>query len=81
MKELIIKFEPFIFKQTVFIKDEKGVITQQQVPQKELASFISLIDNIGKIHFFGNEKYAKKIKEECLTQYKLNDKIIIEINK
>lgn len=28
MKELIVKFEPFIFKQTVFIKDEKGNVTK-----------------------------------------------------
>lgn len=80
-KELIIKFEPFVFKQTVFAKMEDGTIIKEQVPQKELASFISLLDNVSKIHFFGNESYAMKIKEECITKYNLKENIVIEINK
>lgn len=80
MKEVIIKFEPFVFKQTVFIKDEKGEITQEHIPQKELGSFISLLNDVKTVHFFGNEKFAEKVKTECVTQYKLKDLEIL-INK
>ncbi len=80
MKEVIIKFEPFVFKQTVFIKDENGVLTKDKVPQKELASYISLLENVEQVHLFGNDKYALKLKEECITKYKINN-IDICINK
>ena len=71
MKEIVIKFEPFVFKQTVFIRDENGGIDQEQIPQKELASYLSLKEDICKVHFFGNEKFAEKLKTECVTKYKL----------
>ena len=81
MKEIVVKFEPFVFKQTLFIKDEEtGVIEQENIPQKELASYLSLREDICKVHFFGNEKFAEKIKTECLTKYKMNN-IEILINK
>ena len=67
-------------KQTVFVKDEDSVITQYEVPQKELASYISLLDDVKKVHLFGNEKFAEKIKEECLTKFSVSD-IEILINK
>ena len=81
MKEIVIKFEPFVFKQTLFIKDkETGIIEEENIPQKELASYLSLKEDICKVHFFGNEKFAEKIKTECLTKYKMNN-IEILINK
>ena len=81
MKEIVVKFEPFVFKQTIFIKDEEtGIIEQESIPQKELASYLSLKENICKIHFFGNKNFAEKIKAECLTKYKMNN-IEILINK
>lgn len=80
MKEVIVKFEPFVFKQTVFIKNEKGEITEAKVPQKELSSYLSLLSDVGNIHLFGNQVFAEKIKKECVTQYGLND-IVILINK
>lgn len=81
MKEIVIKFEPFVFKQTVFIKDlETGKITQEKVPQAELASYLSLKENLLKVHFFGNAKFAQKIKTECATKFNLYDVEII-INK
>lgn len=81
MKEIVVKFEPFVFKQTLFIKDEEtGVIEQENIPQKELASYLSLKEDICKVHFFGNEKFAEKIKTECLTKYKINN-IEFLINK
>lgn len=81
MKEIVVKFEPFVFKQTLFIKDEEtGVIEEENIPQKELASYLSLREDICKVHFFGNEKFAEKIKTECLTKYKMNN-IEILINK
>ena len=81
MKEIVVKFEPFVLKQTVFIKDEEsGQITQETVPQKELASYLSLKENLHKIHFFGNAKFAEKIKTECVTKYKL-DNVENVINK
>lgn len=75
MKEVIIKFEPFVFKQTVFIKDEKGEITQEHIPQKELGSFISLLNDVKTVHFFGNEKFADKIKTECINKYNFKESI------
>lgn len=81
MKEVVIKFEPFVFKQTVFIKDEEtGDIMQEQIPQKELANYLSLKEDLHKIHFFGNAKFAEKIKIECTTKYKMNN-VEILINK
>ena len=80
MKEVIIKFEPFVFKQTVFIKHENGTLTEEKVPQKELASYISLLEDVDKVHLFGQDKFAMKVKEECLTKYKVNN-IDICINK
>lgn len=74
MKEIVIKFEPFVFKQTVFIKDtENGEITQEHIPQKELTNFISLQEDVSKVHFFGNRKFAEKLRDECVTKYKLSE--------
>lgn len=76
MKQIVIKFEPFVFRQTVFIKDEdSGEITQESIPQKELASYLSLEEDICKVHFFGNEKFANKIKTECISKYKFQDSL------
>ena len=81
MKEVVIKFEPFVFRQTVFIRDNQtGEIKQEEIPQKELASYLSLKEDICKVHFFGNKKFADKIKTECVTKYKM-DNIEIIINK
>lgn len=81
MKEIIIKFEPFVFKQTVYVKDdETGNVSEEHIPQAELANFISLQQDLHKIHFFGNAKFAQKIKTECVTKYKL-DEVEILINK
>ena len=81
MKEAIIKFEPFVFKQTVFIKDdETGEVVQEHIPQAELTNYLSLKEDLHKIHFFGNAKFAQKIKAECVTKYKL-DKVEILINE
>lgn len=78
MKEAVIKFEPFVLNQTVFIRDPSGEITRKEVPQKELSNFISLLVDVQKIHLFGNEKFAEKIKNECVTKYKTNaTKIVI----
>lgn len=76
MTEVVIKFEPFVFKQTVFIKDvQTGIITQESIPQKDLASYLSLKTDLHKIHFFGNAKFAEKIKTECATKYNLQDQL------
>ncbi len=79
MKEIIIKFEPFCFNQTVFMKDnETGQVVKEDIPQKDLSSFISLVENeCCKIHFFGNKDFAEKIKEECLTKYNIHTDILI----
>ncbi len=79
--EVIVKFTPFIFKQSVFIKDiSTGKIEEKQIPQKELVSFLSLLPKVEKIHLFGNEAYANKIKEEFFTKYKTKG-VIVLINK
>lgn len=82
MKDFVIKFEPFVFKQTVFIRNtETGEVSAESVPQKELASYISLAENLHTVHFFGNKSYAEKIKNECLTKYNLKDSVQFIINK
>ncbi len=72
MKELIIKFAPFVLKQSVFIKDGDKII-EEKIPQKEIASFVSAQENVKKIHFFGNETYARKIAAEVTTKYGMTD--------
>lgn len=71
--EIIIKLEPFTLQQTVFIKHENGTIERKELPQKELASFISLQKNVTKVHCFGNEKFVSKLEETCISKYKLNN--------
>ena len=81
MQEVVIKFEPFVLDQTIFIKNlDSGNISEEHIPQKELANYLSLMQDVKQIHFFGNEKFAEKIKTECLTKYKM-DKIEITINR
>ncbi len=80
MKEVVIKFEPFVFKQTVFIRDSSGEIQKEQVPQRELANYISLLNDVEKVHLFGNKNFAEKIKSDCITKYKISETKII-INK
>lgn len=81
MKELIIKFQPFVFKQTVFIK-EGNKLSEEQVPQRDLANYISLCKGVDTVHFFGNEKFAKKVREDCICKYNLTpNKIKFFFNK
>ena len=80
MKEIIVKFTPFVFKQIVFIKDlQTGNFIEEAIPQTEVLKYISSIKNVKEIHLFGNETYAKKIKEDCLTKYNLKN-VEIKIN-
>ena len=73
MKELIIRIAPFVLKQCVYIRDiSTGEIQEHMVPQKELASFISLQEDIKEIHLFGNEKFIRKLKEDGMCKYNLN---------
>lgn len=81
MKELIIKIAPFVFKQCVYIRNiDTGEIEEVSIPQKELASFISLQENLKEVHIFGNEKFINKFQEDCLTKYNLKD-CIFKINE
>lgn len=79
MKDLIIKFAPFTFAQSVFVKEDDN-ITEEKLPQKDIAKFIAAQKDISSIHFFGNEKYARKIAAEYLTNYDISD-ISIYFNK
>lgn len=82
MRDFVIKFQPFVFKQTIFIRDiETGEFSADSVPQKEIASYISLAEDVRKVHLFGSEKYAEKIKNECFTKYNMKDSVEILINK
>ena len=81
MKELIVKIAPFILKQSVYIRDiETGEIKEECIPQKELAHFISLQQDIKEIHLFGHEKFVKKIQEECMYKYNMKD-FVFKINE
>lgn len=78
MKEVIVKFEPFVLNQTIFIKDGEGNVIKKEIPQKELPSYLSLLSDASKVHFFGNKKFVEKIKTECVTKYNMNNvKIVI----
>ena len=74
MKEIIIKIAPFVLKQTVYIKDkETGAVTEKHIPQKDLASFISLEDDLETVHLFGNKKFLQKLQQECIAKYNYLD--------
>ena len=70
MKEIIVKIEPFVLKQKVFIKEDgKEGMTVKEMSQKNLINFLefSACDcDCMKVHLFGSEKLTSKIKEECL---------------
>lgn len=72
MKELVVNIAPFVLKQTIFIRED-GKVSQLQIPQKEIASYISLHTDIDVVHLFGPEKFTKKIHEECITKYSVNN--------
>jgi len=71
MKEMILKVAPFVFKQTVYIVDrETNEVQEEQIPQKDLANYISLHENeIDCVHLFGNEKFVRKIEQDCTCKY------------
>lgn len=77
MKELSIKLAPFILKQTIFIREMQeirtDVVTSIEVPQREIASYISLQTDVERVHLFGNQKLARKIQEDCLSKYKVKN--------
>lgn len=80
MKELIVKIAPFVLKQSVYIRDiDTGEVKEECVPQKELASFISLQENVKEIHLFGHSKFVKKLQDECMCKYNCN--CIYKINE
>ncbi len=83
MKEIIIRFQPFIFKQNVYIRDlQTDKLELEQVASKDLAKYIatkSVAENCNKVLLFGNKSFANKIKEECMTKYNLNPKTTISI--
>ena len=81
MKELIVKIAPFVLKQCVYIKDmNTGEIKEICIPQKELASFISLQEDLKEVHLFGNQKFIKKLQEDCICKYNVKN-CIFKINE
>ena len=82
MKDIIVKFEPFILKQTVFIKDlETNEVKCEKIPQKDLFKLLSVQkDDIDTIHFFGNKNYIEKFKTDCYSKYDLKN-VNIQINQ
>lgn len=82
MKEMILKMAPFVLKQTVYIIDrETNEVIEDKVPQKELASYISLHENeLDCVHLFGNEEFLRKVQEECSCKYNVC-KCDFKINK
>lgn len=77
MKEISIKLAPFIFKQTIFIREVNEIgsdtVTSIDIPHSEVASFISLQTDLDTVHLFGNQKFAKKIQEDCLKKYNVKN--------
>lgn len=75
MREMIIKIAPFVLKQTVYIVNrETNEVIEDKVPQKDLAKYFSAHQNdVDCIHLFGKEEFVKKIQEECITKYKIQN--------
>ena len=70
MNEIVIKIAPFVFKQTVYIRNKTtGSVIEKRIPQKDLADFITSQDDLDTVHLFGNEKITHKIEQECLAKY------------
>lgn len=82
MREMIIKIAPFVLNQTVYTIDkDTNEVTEDKVPQKDLAKFFSQHENdVDCIHIFGKEEFVRKIQEECMTKYSGN-KCNFKINK
>ena len=76
MREIIIKYNPFLFSQTVFIRDDMSkMVTNYSVKTPDLNRFVSEVGkkkDVKAIHLFGNEKMVNKMKTECATQYDVN---------
>ena len=68
MKEIIVKFKPFVLNQTVFIKENDKII-ERKMSQKDLPDFIAKANDIDSVHFFGSQRYVEKIKDECLSRF------------
>lgn len=78
MKELAIHVAPFTFKCKGMLKDiELGTYEIVKIPQREIASFISVQEDLRKVHLFGNDKIVRKIKEDCLTKYNVNNVLFV----
>lgn len=70
--EIILKLQPFVFKQTLFVKQPgNNNIQEIKVKLEEIPKFLSIQKTLKKVHLYGNLKMVKKIKEECLTKYNL----------
>ena len=81
MKDVIIKFEPFVLKQQMYIKDDTtGHVDEYKVLQKEIPIYLSLLTDIKCVHLFGNEKFVEKIKTDCITKFQMEN-VKFEINK
>lgn len=81
MTDLAIRVNPFILKSTVMVRDkELGIYREEKIAHKDLAAFISAQENLDTVHLFGNEKYVKKIEEECIAKYNM-ERTIFLINK
>ena len=48
-------------------------VTSIDIPHSEVASFISLQTDLDTVHLFGNQKFAKKIQEDCLKKYNVKN--------
>ena len=83
MKEISIKLAPFVLKQTIFIRQVSQIgedtLTTIDIPQSQIASFISLQTDLTNVHLFGNQKLAKKIQENCLKKYNVKN-VMFTIN-
>lgn len=77
MKEISIRITPFVLKQTIFIREVAEIgedtLTTISIPQSQIASFISLQPQLERVHLFGNQKFAKKIQEDCLKKYNVKN--------
>ena len=75
MKKIVIKYEPFTFDQTLYIK-EIGTDTDAEVVHikaNEIPKFISEAEDIEEVHLYGNEKLVQNVRKECLTKYRLHN--------
>lgn len=72
MKSAIVKFEPFLINQTVFICEGES-ITPHKVKTLDVMNFLKTEPNLKAVHLFGTQDYLNHFSNE-LNHYNKYEK-------